>query len=124
MLKLVFQFDLIASLGVAADLGVDGIIIWGNKYRKQPKSQCEREQIYLETKLGPYVQRLLDFSRKCSRDICNSKGRCVKDKVEVDVTKINGDLHKDHVYNLADAKESYHCRCYAGWKGDHCKKAE
>ena len=95
-----FQFDLAVSLGTAADLGVDGPIIWGNNYRKDPKSQCEREKIYLETKLGPYVNKLLDFFMKCSHDLCSSNGRCVKNKVEVDAMKINSDLDEDHVYSL------------------------
>ena len=122
MTSLCLQFDLVASLGTAADLGVDGLIIWGNNYRRSPQSQCEREKVYLETKLGPYVQKLLDFFQKCSRDLCSSNGRCVKNHVEVDSTKINSNLDKDHVYSLEHVKGLYHCRCYEGWTAQDCSK--
>ena len=118
------QFDLITSLGTAADLGVDGLIIWGNNNRRRPESQCEREKIYLETKLGPYVQKLLDFFQKCSDDLCSSNGRCVKNHVEVDSTKISGDLEKDHVYNVDYVTGLYHCRCYEGWVGQDCSETQ
>ena len=100
-------------------MGINGIIIWGSKLRRESKALCEGEKEHLE-KLGPYVQKLLNFFENCSRDLCSSNGRCAKNQVEVDSSKINSDLDADHVYVLADVVQQYHCRCYEGWKGQDC----
>ena len=115
-----------ASIGMAADLGVNGIIIWGNGRHGNDTTQCQREKDYVDTKLGPYAQRILDFFNNCSTDMCSSNGRCVKhdDEVELDPAKVDSTLDNDHVYSLEYVQASYSCSCYEGWTGDDCSQAE
>ena len=118
------QFDLISSLGVAADMGANGLVMWSTTNRRSSVEQCQREKAHVDKQLGPYVKRLLDFFGNCARDLCNSNGRCAKNYVEVDPTKMNTDLDKDHVYDIKIVKELYHCRCYKGWDGQYCTEME
>lgn len=105
------------SIGLSADQGIDGVILWGNSnFRKN----CTAVKNYLDGTLGPYVQRVLNFTQQCSRDVCNSHGRCEKKYIETDVDKIDQDVNKDHVYDADQAAADYKCRCYEGWSGESC----
>ena len=106
---------------MAADLGVNELILWGQLDRADSKDKCEYEKAHVE-RVGPYIKRLLAFFEDCARDLCSNNGRCAKNCVEVDPTKMNTDLDQDHVYNLEEVKELYHCRCYEGWTGQDCSE--
>ena len=105
------------SIGLSADQGVDGVILWGNAYFR---NNCADVKTYLDETLGPYIQRVLDFTRQCSRDVCSLHGRCVKTYIETDLKKIDLDFSTDHVYDADQAAADYKCRCYEGWSGESC----
>ena len=103
-------------------MGVDAIVLWGSTQRTNTKELCIGEKEHVAY-IGPYIQRLINFAGNCSRDLCNSQGRCAKNYVEVDVEKISTDLDADHVYIREDVAQQYHCRCYEGWTGTDCAQS-
>ena len=104
-------------------MGINGIIIWGSTKRVENKTLCQSEEEHVKY-IGPYIQRLLNFAGNCSRDLCNSHGRCAKNYVEKDINKIGKKLDADHVYVREDVAQEYHCRCYEGWTGTDCAQPE
>ena len=115
-----FQADLINSFGLAADQGIDGIIVWGNNYQHRNEETCVMIQEYVDTTLGPYVQKILAFTQSCSADLCHSHGRCKKTYTELDGTAVVTRLDDDHNYNAVQAAADYLCVCYEGWSGESC----
>ncbi len=61
------------GIGQAADLGADGVFVWGTNLIKR---SCLQLQNYTTQLLGPYIKQVVDFSKACSQNVCNSHGRC------------------------------------------------
>lgn len=70
------QVDLINSIGQVADLGVEGIILWGDNYSQNNKTSCQTTKMYVDKMLGPYVTAVKKFVQRCSDSLCSSRGRC------------------------------------------------
>ena len=51
------QADLDNTVGLAADIGASGIIVWGNRFDENTSPEvCHKIDNYIATKLGPYLQ--------------------------------------------------------------------
>ncbi|KAI6219248.1 Hyaluronidase [Aphelenchoides besseyi] len=66
--------DLCNSIKFPADLGINGIVIWGtSKYMKQ---RCQSMSEYVSNLLGPFTSAVLQKTEKCAQKLCNGHGRC------------------------------------------------
>ncbi len=83
-----FQSQLIYGLGRPADIGIEGVIFFVGG---GGKAYCERQQQYIEILLGPYIKRVRDFTKTCSKTVCHNHGRCYAKNLS-DNTNANG-LH-------------------------------
>ncbi|XP_078696460.1 hyaluronidase-1-like [Branchiostoma floridae x Branchiostoma belcheri] len=69
--------DLIHTIGQTANLGADGIVIWGSDLDTKTKEKCLKLQSYLQTTLGPFIFNVTIAAERCSQQHCSSHGRCV-----------------------------------------------
>jgi len=98
------------SIGFAADLGAHGVILWGNHNSERTREHCERVKSFLDTTLGPYVERVLEHMRVCSYAICSSRGRCVL-----------SDPRSGLTLESLRPFDDYSCSCYPGYSGSNCQ---
>lgn len=76
------QADLDNTIGQAADLGVSGIVMWGNRRDENTSPEiCRQINDYIQTKLGPYFKNTELVSEKCSEERCSGNGRCIKENM-------------------------------------------
>ncbi|XP_035696340.1 hyaluronidase-1-like [Branchiostoma floridae] len=69
--------DLMNTIGQTANLGADGIVIWGSDQDTKTKEKCLRLQSYLRTTLGPFIFNITTAAARCSQQHCSGHGRCV-----------------------------------------------
>ncbi|XP_066297469.1 hyaluronidase-1-like [Branchiostoma lanceolatum] len=69
--------DLSNTIGQTANLGADGIVIWGSYLDTKTKEKCLKLQSYLQTTLGPYIFNITTAAARCSQQLCSGHGRCV-----------------------------------------------
>ena len=114
--------DLIETVGQSADLGMAGIVFWGDSYQEGSYEVCVNLQQYIKKTLGPYVLNVTQASQNCSMYLCNGNGRCYVPSdyyfsVQEEVG-FAGFLGSDWV----QFQECFKCQCYVGWSGVSCDK--
>merc|ERR1712218_71831 len=101
------------SIGLSADMGAYGFVIWGNNDSQGSKYICLATKDYLETVLGPYATHVLAFYHYCSDVVCNGHGRCRLKDLESGRTRRS-------MRPLTD----YTCTCYQGFTGEGCSSID
>ncbi|XP_028824332.1 hyaluronidase-3 [Denticeps clupeoides] len=111
------QTDLQYTLGEAAALGADGVVLWGELEFTRSKHQCALLQHYIKSVLGVYVLMLRRGVRRCSELVCRGNGRCARRRP-----------HSGHMIplsqkdlNPAHLRTAFRCVCYHGWSGVECE---
>ncbi|BFZ09672.1 hypothetical protein BsWGS_12711 [Bradybaena similaris] len=68
------------AIGLPAEMGVEGVIIWGSSanFKPNPVEKCNGLKKYVNDVLGPYVSQLLNRFANCSTSRCGGHGKCVK----------------------------------------------
>uniref|UniRef100_A0A3P9D747 Hyaluronidase n=1 Tax=Maylandia zebra TaxID=106582 RepID=A0A3P9D747_9CICH len=99
---LLFQRDLISTIGESAALGASGVIIWGG-------ASCDALSKYLRSTLNPYIANVTAAAKLCSEVLCQGKGRCVR-KTDRKYVAIGLPSAAD----LSAWAENFTCQCYAG----------
>ncbi|XP_035697569.1 hyaluronidase-1-like isoform X1 [Branchiostoma floridae] len=141
--------DMMHTMGQAADMGADGIVIWGDYKNGGTKEACLELQSYLRTMLGPYILNITTAAARCSQQHCSGHGRCVlttgshgnhdinrvmetKEKFikhTVDSSSFGKLIEKDDLQRVSNHVSSAKfasfyevsmCRCYPGWTGETC----
>ncbi|XP_065656576.1 uncharacterized protein LOC100204026 isoform X6 [Hydra vulgaris] len=91
--------DLDNTVGLAADIGASGIIVWGNRFDENTSPEvCHKIDTYIATKLGPYIQNKQRQVESCNNLKCNRRGQCVKSSL------LTTELLKD--FEIEERKES------------------
>jgi hyaluronoglucosaminidase len=116
--------DLVATVGQSADLGMAGIVFWGDAYQEASFKVCNNLKQYINSTLGPYVLNVTQASVNCSMQLCSGHGRCY---VSSDYYWLSVEKEKDHFTgflhsNWVQFKEHFECQCYVGWSGVSCDK--
>ena len=73
------QENLNDTILMSAELGVDGVIFWGDNLDDNSAEACSHLQSYIKSALGPTVMMSQEGAESCSKRICSGKGRCVGD---------------------------------------------
>ncbi|XP_062516592.1 hyaluronidase-like [Corticium candelabrum] len=112
--------DLVETVGQAADLGMSGIVFWGDANEDKSCELCVKLQQYVKTTLGPYVLNVSQQAEECSLHYCSGNGRCY--------------IQSDHYFSIIDKlgitsflgstwneyPNQFECQCYLGWSGSRC----
>ncbi|XP_011667341.2 hyaluronidase 1 [Strongylocentrotus purpuratus] len=105
----------------SAELGVDGVIFWGDNFDDKSAEACSHLQSYIKSALGPTVRMSQEGAESCSKRICSGKGRCVGDILKCGGTRRlpagarrKGTEEGDRGGNVCT------CRCFRGWTGKDC----
>ena len=94
-----------------------GIVIWGDHFSEQTRTDCLQVKTYIDNFLGPLVKNLTAISLDCSKQFCNSHGRCnFQLTPDVYVKALNLGAPQD----LSDKWKFLSCNCYNGWSGNDC----
>ncbi|XP_019637333.1 PREDICTED: hyaluronidase-1-like [Branchiostoma belcheri] len=93
------KWDMVHTMGQAADMGADGIVIWGTYLDGGSKEACLKLQSYLQTTLGPYILNVTTAAERCSQQHCSNHGRCVL------ATGSHG--NHDIINNVMETKENF-----------------
>ncbi|KAG9472274.1 hypothetical protein GDO78_020502 [Eleutherodactylus coqui] len=142
MLDTLSQMDLVSTIGESAAQGAAGVIFWGDvEYAKNAES-CLKVKSYLEGSFGEYIVNVTTAAEHCSRFLCNSNGRCLRQAnntdsflhlnpasfrivhapKDVDASApmwADGELSTKDKHYLSS---NFHCQCYVDWYGDSCNK--
>uniref|UniRef100_A0A3Q4H0I4 Hyaluronidase n=1 Tax=Neolamprologus brichardi TaxID=32507 RepID=A0A3Q4H0I4_NEOBR len=105
---LLFQRDLISTIGESAALGASGVIIWGGSRDYNNKASCDALSKYLRSTLNPYIANVTAAAKLCSEVLCQGKGRCVR-KTDRKYAAIGLPSADD----LSAWAENFTCQCYA-----------
>ncbi|XP_060595568.1 hyaluronidase-like [Ruditapes philippinarum] len=70
--------DLNNTIQQVAEAGLNGIALWGSSSWFRNASDCTRLRDYLDSTLGPFIKNVTIKAWKCSKELCNSHGRCYK----------------------------------------------
>ncbi|CAJ0569649.1 unnamed protein product, partial [Mesorhabditis spiculigera] len=100
--------DLCNSIKQSADAGTAGIILWSTSKRMW-KPRCSMIGDFVERTLGPTVSLIAHRARKCSRKLCNNRGRCV----------LEGPSDRC-VFRMIPSM--YRCECDPQYTGEFCEK--
>ncbi|XP_066296344.1 hyaluronidase-1-like [Branchiostoma lanceolatum] len=142
------KWDMVHTMGQAADMGADGIVIWGDYLDGRTKEACLKLQSYLQTTLGPYIFNITTTAARCSQQHCSGHGRCVlatgshgNHDVISNVIDTKGNFirytidsssfgkligkYDNNVNNVMSRSGGFYhmvptCKCYPGWKGETC----
>ena len=127
------------QIGVPAEMGMDGAILWGASKFNHKKNPCSYVRDYINTVLGPYVKNLTRVFTQCSESLCGGRGRCVRnDLIRNFAHSTNNTAHScvpQDVYVEAQSFDTqgswegidlhafrdYSCQCYPGWSGSNCQ---
>lgn len=125
-----FQVDLINSIGLSSDLGVEGLVLWGDHLSEDSPSICNDVKHYVDSELGPFTESILNFTRMCSVELCHGNGRCVAHISKPVCTysrNASQITSRRQLSHLIDSREDnaapvsiYHCVCCKGYVGEHC----
>ena len=110
------QADVLATIGQSAEQGVAGVVIWGDKLTEKTKTDCLEIQTYIDNFLGPLVKNLTTITQTCSREFCNSHGRCTFQLNPAVYVKASS---QGFIQDLTQWKFQS-CKCYNGWSGADC----
>ncbi|XP_065061532.1 hyaluronidase-1-like isoform X2 [Rhopilema esculentum] len=100
------QSDLYHTIGVAAEMGVSGVVVWGNRNDENTSPDvCHRINSYVQTTLGPFIKETRSGVEKCSKDRCFGRGHCVyKSHLSSDLKRLYYFRH-DLTANCAKPKQ-------------------
>ncbi|KAL8575564.1 hypothetical protein ACOMHN_059628 [Nucella lapillus] len=115
------QDDLSVNLGLPADMGAGGVVLWGSSKYYRRADQCSRLQDYLKNVLGPFVLNLTSTMTNCSQDMCGGRGRCVHNSHDHLLGETESLRLSGICIRLFSPFVDYHCRCYSPWQGPCCQ---
>uniref|UniRef100_A0A3Q2YRZ2 Hyaluronidase n=1 Tax=Hippocampus comes TaxID=109280 RepID=A0A3Q2YRZ2_HIPCM len=72
-LAVLFQADLVNSIGESAAMGTAGVVIW-----QRSETRTEDLGEFVRKVLGPYSMNVTTATGICSASLCEGKGRCVR----------------------------------------------
>ncbi|KAK7503232.1 hypothetical protein BaRGS_00005497 [Batillaria attramentaria] len=111
------------AIGLPAEMGASGVILWGSSALYRQAGQCKRLQTYVRDILGPYVRDLTDFMTDCSQQLCGGHGRCVRNDLDfLQPTKTRPKPSSETCGTPHPRFHDYHCRCYSAWAGTCCQR--
>ncbi|XP_055510935.1 hyaluronidase PH-20-like [Leucoraja erinacea] len=123
------QADLVSTIGESAALGAAGIVVWESSNTTINNHTCNMLQSHMDDVLNHYVLNVTQATRLCSRELCGSKGRCLRRHWDSDDylhlnpnhfkirRKANGRLQvtgRASPEDLLEMAERFTCQCYAG----------
>ncbi|NXQ85520.1 HYAL1 protein, partial [Nyctibius grandis] len=129
------QEDLMNTIGESAAQGAAGIILWGSLNYSTSKEMCLRLKDYVEGPLGHYIVNVTASADMCSRSLCSSRGRCVRQQnkagfLHLDPFRFAIDLQVGKPWLMAQSLEpdgdvsrlakEFSCQCYDKWQGPRC----
>uniref|UniRef100_A0A8D0DD85 Hyaluronidase n=1 Tax=Sander lucioperca TaxID=283035 RepID=A0A8D0DD85_SANLU len=123
-----FQADLVSTVGESAALGASGVIMWGGTKDYNNKAACQSLSEYLTSTFNPYIANVTAAAMLCSEVLCQKKGRCVrKNYNSTHYLHLNpahfSIIRSDRKYvaiglpsnaDLDAWGENFTCQCYAG----------
>lgn len=145
------EMDLNNTIRQVADAGLNGVALWDSSASFRNATDCKRLKDYTDSTLGPFVRNITVSAQNCSRDSCNSHGRCVNTNWK-SVTQTRLDLgnfltgpiqrlFEKFVVTLYSFYEAYletrktdrtvpiqsgnsvkRCVCFKGWTGKFCDR--
>ncbi|CAG5120055.1 unnamed protein product, partial [Candidula unifasciata] len=85
------------AIGLSAEMGIDGVIIWGSsrRFKPNPAEKCNGIKKYVHDILGPYVSQLTDKFTNCSIRLCGGRGRCVRKDYARSISRHTGSVFPD-----------------------------
>ncbi|KAK7108671.1 hyaluronidase conohyal-P1-like [Littorina saxatilis] len=110
------------TLGVPADMGASGIVLWGSSSYYRVSDQCTKLHDYVHNVLGPFVRNLTHFTSDCSQALCGGHGRCVHNSKDVLIPETEAVSLSDKCTPRDSPFRDYHCRCYSHWEGACCER--
>ncbi|CAN9515751.1 unnamed protein product [Ophioblennius macclurei] len=114
--------DLEHTIGESAALGAAGVVLWGELKFSKSKQQCVRLRDYIHKVLGPYVQSLRSDTHRCSLQLCEGNGRCVRRRQSSGRSFSSAFGGRDREMNVF--VQHYKCQCYPGWTGHRCQESK
>ncbi|XP_068951492.1 hyaluronidase-like [Petaurus breviceps papuanus] len=140
-LKELAQVDLEHTIGQAAAMGAQGVVLWGEADYARNQSTCLKMHHYLLSRLGPYVLNVTTAAALCSQTQCNGHGRCRR-RIPDSPTYLHLEpsTFRIHVATAANHTQAsirgqlgprqrealgrdFICHCYQGWQGDGCQES-
>uniref|UniRef100_A0A8C9MK83 Hyaluronidase n=1 Tax=Serinus canaria TaxID=9135 RepID=A0A8C9MK83_SERCA len=110
---LLFQRDLVSTIGESAALGAAGVVLWGSMQYASSKESCLTVKRYIDGPLGHYVINVTSAAKLCSKVLCKKNGRCIRR---------NSDSSAYLHLSPTDFKiHKFICQCYQGWTGIFCE---
>lgn len=105
-------------LAQTAASGSDGAVIWGASASVKSENHCKNLKKYIIDVIGPAAEKVSWRADLCSKQICNSKGRC---------TFPNDEYSKSWKLFIDDTAQSFYagditCRCLEGYSGRFCSE--
>uniref|UniRef100_A0A3Q2XL26 Hyaluronidase n=1 Tax=Hippocampus comes TaxID=109280 RepID=A0A3Q2XL26_HIPCM len=76
-LAVLFQADLVNSIGESAAMGTAGVVIW-QRSETRTERECQDLGEFVRKVLGPYSMNVTTATGICSASLCEGKGRCVR----------------------------------------------
>ncbi|KAL2103869.1 hypothetical protein ACEWY4_000737 [Coilia grayii] len=106
------------TLGESAALGVDGMVLWGQRSFAKSEDQCLQLRAYIKNVLGDYVVQLREGVLRCGKVVCGGRGRCIRRRP-----------HDGHMIPLGNEaadpallRKAFRCLCRSGWTGQACEQ--
>ncbi|XP_074861511.1 hyaluronidase-1 isoform X2 [Carettochelys insculpta] len=93
------------------------------------QESCLALKEYVDGMLGRYIVNVTSSAHLCSRAVCSSHGRCVRQAGHPEAFLHLGPAHtRPHLHGQlakqerAKLAQEFSCRCYAGWAGARCEQ--
>lgn len=115
--------DLKNSILLAAELGCDGVVFWGDHNDSRSLQACQELQSYVNSTLGPFVKGVTEAATLCSQRVCSGRGRCVGNIMACSDNFKNQDGWSNaYIGPQHSGQKACRCSCYKGWQGTACNK--
>ncbi|CAJ0605713.1 unnamed protein product [Cylicocyclus nassatus] len=110
--------DLCAGIAQPIFLGVDGLILWSSSSHMAARCIGIKEEV--NKRVGPLISKLTEARIKCSEELCNSTGRCIRRGFKNQWCP----MPKLKVWEYEYNKDEYACECIREYKFPNCIKVE